>query len=479
MLEHGINTVKDGTNFTAVTVTESSIPCFIGAWPCHTAKGFVGAPQIAHTYAEAIALGGYSDEWRGTDGSPKWSLCQAMYGYFKLASLSPAIFINVYDPSVHKSVVEPAEYEVKDHTFVLVDAIDDDGLSLSTSGDASQPLVKGTDYDTFYEDNNLVIELLEEGNAYTATKIKAGYNKADLTAVTAETISSAIELIEKCKNLLGIVPDLLCAPGWSQTPSVAALLAVKAASINGLFKGKAVVDLDSSSKGADTFDKVAKYKSENGYTDENQIVCWPLIKANGHIFDYSVLFAASIATVDYENGNCPFESPSNRLISISGACNADGKDVSLSVTEANIVSNAGVVTAINFNGGRTWGNYTACWPTEKDVAKHFICTSRVQDWICNNFVNSFWSYIDRPMTRILIDAIIDHFNLWLSGLKSEGKLYDGEIKYVADNNETKNLLGGHFRLDTRSASPTPTQRIDMHAEFSAEMLLTALNNIVA
>lgn len=476
MLEHGINTVKDGTNFTSVSITETGVPCFIGAWPCHTAKGYVGGPQLAHTYEEAVAIGGYSDEWRNADGSPKWSLCQAMYGFLMLASMSPAIFINVYDPSKHKTAVESTEYEVKDHSIVLTDAIDDEGLSLTTADDNTLPLVKGKDYDAFYVNNNLVIELLEDGNSFTATKIKAGYNKADLTAITAETISAAIEQVERCKNSLGVVPDLLCAPGWSQTPSIAALLAIKAANINGLFKGKAIVDLDSSANGADSFDKVQKYKSENGYTDENQIVCWPLIKANGYIFDCSVLQAATIAAIDYENGNCPFESPSNRLIAISGACNAGGKDVSLSITEANVVSNAGVVTAINFNGWRTWGNYTACWPLEKDVAKHFICTSRVQDWICNNFVNSFWAYIDRPMTRILIDAIVDSFNLWLSGLKSEGKIYAGEIKYISDNNAASNLLAGHFRLDTRSASPTPTQRIDMHAEFSADVLLTAINN---
>jgi len=475
MLEHGINTVKNGTNFAATTVAEYGIPCFIGAWPCHTAGGYTGKPQIAHTYAEAVAAGGYSEEWRNTDGSPKWSLCQAMYAHLKLAGISPVIFINVYDPSTHKTAVPAVDMPVEEHCVILSDAIKDNGLSVAF-GDVT--LEEGKDFDAFYEEGCLVIELLEDSTNYAATSLKIGYHKADLSGITAETIETAIESVERCKTLLGVVPDLLCAPGWSQTPSVAAVLAVKAANINGLYKAKAVVDLNTASDAADTYDDVAKYKAHNGYTDENQIVCWPLVKLNGYIFDMSVLLCGAIASIDAANGNCPYESPSNKLITISGACNAAGEDISLTVQEADAVSGSGVITVLNFDGWRTWGNYTACWPGESDVAKNFICTSRMQDWICNKFIDHYWSYIDRPMTRVFMDAVVDRFNLWLAGLKSEGKLCDGKVLYVPDNNTTQ-LIGGRFRIDARSASPVPAQRIDMHAEFDVDMLLNAFNDIVA
>lgn len=88
MLKHGINTYKSDTSFTGTQTAESGIPYFIGAWPCHTAKGYTGVPQLAQSFAEAQELGGYSNEWRDAGGAPKWSLCQAMYSHFRLYGMS-------------------------------------------------------------------------------------------------------------------------------------------------------------------------------------------------------------------------------------------------------------------------------------------------------------------------------------------------------------------------------------------------------
>ena len=105
----------------------------------------------------------------------------------------------------------------------------------------------------------------------------------------------------------------------------------------------------------------------------------------------------------------------------------------------------------------------------------FICTNRVQDWICNTFVNTFWQYIDRPFTPVLRDAIINAFNTWLNGLTSEGKLYGGQISYNEELNPVTSLMNGMFRLDCEAASPVPAQRIDMHVKYSVDMLEAALN----
>ncbi len=99
----------------------------------------------------------------------------------------------------------------------------------------------------------------------------------------------------------------------------------------------------------------------------------------------------------------------------------------------------------------------------------------MQDYICNTFVDTYWSYLDKPLTRVLIDAIVNSFNSWLNGLTHEGKLYGGEIQYIAENNPTTNLLGGKFRLDTKMASPVPAQQIDMYVEYDVAILTAALN----
>lgn len=474
-LRHGINTYKDDTGVVAVQTAAVGIPYFIGAWPCHRGKGYTGKPQLSSGFSEAEELGGYSTEWRNADGSPKWNLCQAMYGYHKLMGMSPAIFYNIFDPTKHKKAVAAEEFTVADHIVELTaDAIINDDLKV-TAGSASTALTKGTDYEAYYSGNALCIELLADSSSYSADKLKIGYDVADLSTITAEDVEMAVETVEMCRSVVGIVPDLICAPGWSTDPTVAAVMAAKAPSINGLFRAKAVVDINT--KTVNDYSKVLKYKTDNGYVSEDMIVCWPMVKSGDYLFNISVIVCGLIAKVDSDNADCPYESPSNKSVSITGAVCADGTEVTLSLPQADVISvSAGVVTVLNNGGWTLWGNYLGCYPKTSDVAKMFICTNRVQDWICNTFINTFWQYIDKPLTPALRDAIINAFNAWLNGLTAEGKLYGGEIAYSSELNPVTNLMNGMFRLDCQAASPIPAQQIDMHVQYSVDMLEAALGS---
>lgn len=475
-LNHGVNTYKSETNFAAVKEAAVGIPFFVGAWPCHTTeKGFVDKPQLVTSYDEAVSLGGYSSEWRDSDGNPKWSLCQAIYSQFKLFCMTPAVVFNVYNPKQHKKAVEATTFTVADHIVKLpYDVIKDESLVVK---DDLETLVLDTDYEVYYNGENCIIELLPDSTFYNATVLNIGYNVADLSTITTATIEFAIEKIEMCMGLFGIVPDLICCPGWSQNPSVAAVMAAKAPVINGLFKGKAVVDIDSSADGVSEYSEVLSWKNKNGYTSEDEIVCWPLVKVGDYLFDLSVITCGLIAKVDEGNGDCPYESPSNKSLTITAAVNKAGEEISLNLQQADTISvSAGVVTVLNFNGWVLWGNYTGCWPASSDVSRYFTCCNRTMDWICNTFVLTYWSYVDKPLTRVLIDAICNSFNSWLNGLTHENKLYGGEISYIADLNPVTNLIGGKFRLDTKMASPVPAQEINMYCEYDVSILENALNS---
>lgn len=473
-LNHGINTYKAETQFTSVTKAQVSVPLFVGAFPIHkVGAAFNGNPILVNNFEEAKALG-YSDAWRDASGDPKWNLCQAAYGFLLLFAMSPAIFVNVFDPATHKTAVAAADMTVTDHAVTLPDdAIADAGLVVKNGETA---LIKDTDYAVFYTDTACVIELKSGGSAYSATTLNVAYNKANLSAITATAIETAFEKAELCKTMFNVVPDLFCAPGWSKNPAVAAVMAAKAPNINGLFRAKAVVDLDTSVGAADSFDDVATYKSTNGYTDENMIVCWPLAKVDNKLFDLSVLVCGMLARTDSDNGDLPYESPSNKEIQITGICNAAGAEIYLTVQQADAISySAGVVTCLNFGGFVVWGNYTGCWPGNSDVADCFIPTSRMMDFLSNTFVNTFWSYVDRPLSRVVIDAIVNSFNSYLDGLTSTGALLGGEIAYVEDNNTAADLLAGKFRLDLEMASSVPAQQINLFSEFSVSIMTEALS----
>lgn len=474
-LNHGINTYKSDTEVVALKTAGVGIPLFVGAWPCHTAGGFTGKPQLVMGFDEAKKLGGYSTEWRNAAKAPKWNLCQAMYSQFKLFGMRPAIFYNIFDPSKHKVAVTDTEVSVEEHVATIPgDAINDTALVVKAD---SKTLVKDTDYEVFYKDDKCFIELIEGGASYAVNKLTVSYNAANPDAITASDVEEAIEKVERCKSLFGIVPDLICCPGWSQTPSVAAVMAAKAPNINGLFKGKAVVDIDTDAiNGADTYSKTLEWKNKNGYTDENMIVCWPLAKVGDYIFDMSVIACGVMARVDSTNEDCPYESPSNTNNKITGLCDKNGNEIDLTVQEADFVSySGGIVTSLNFDGWVLWGNYTGCWPANSDISRCFICTNRMMDFVCNSFLNTYWANLDRPLSRVRMDAIVNSFNSWLRGLTREEKLYGGKIQYLPSANDTADIVAGKIRLDTGIASPVPSQRIDMYAEYDVEYLKSALS----
>ncbi|MCM1275460.1 MAG: phage tail protein [Lachnospiraceae bacterium] len=472
MLRHGINTSKDDTGAVAVQAAACGLPFFIGAAPVHIAKGYDAKPVLCNDFAEAKSALGYSTEWRGESGAPKWSLCQAMYAHFMLAGMSPAIFYNVFNPNAHKTEVSAADYPVEDHTVILpLEAIKNDALTVK-SGDTA--LAEGTDFEAFYTDSGLTVELLPDGAAYNAASLTIAYDSADPSKITAQDIEFAVEAVEMCYSLIGIVPDLLVAPGWSSNPTVAAVMAAKAPSINGLFRAKALIDVDTAK--VTGYGDILKYKNDNGLTSEDMMLFWPMVRSGDYIFDLSVVAAGLMAKVDSGNGDCPYESPSNKSLSITGALIASGEEVTITIAQADIVSvTDGVVTVLNNGGWTLWGNYLACFPKVSDVAKMFVCTNRVQDWICNTFIKTFWQYLDRPLTPALRDAIINSFNSWLNGLTAEGKLYGGEITYNGELNPVSSLMGGTIRLDTIAASPVPMQRVDMHVTYSVDMLQSALS----
>lgn len=336
--------------------------------------------------------------------------------------------------------------------------------------------VKDTDYSVFYSGEYCIVEVLPSpGAAYSATVLNIAYNAADPSKIDADDIESGIEAIEQCKTLLGVVPDLICIPGWSHTPAIAAVMAAKAASINGIFRAKAVVDVDTTESGADSYADVAGWKNTNDYTDANEIVCWPLVTLGGLVFHLSTQLCGLIAQTDLGNDGCPYESPSNLAMQIDGAIVASGAAVNNTVPQADILSTtAGVVTVLNFDGWKSWGNYTGAWGQDDAAPQdYFICCGRAIEWAMNVFVNTYWSKVDRPMSRVWRDSIIDSFNQWLSGLVHDGKFLAGHISYIEAANVGDDLAD-HIRLDMSMASPLPAQRIDLYAEYDADSITQSL-----
>ena len=116
----------------------------------------------------------------------------------------------------------------------------------------------------------------------------------------ASDVSAAVEQIELCLTMFGIVPDLIMAPGFSQDATVAAVMDAKAGSINGMFTGKALVDIS-----AKTYTAAVQAKNSGTYT-EKTILCWPNGTLGDLRFHGSTVEAGCLAETDTGNEGIPY-----------------------------------------------------------------------------------------------------------------------------------------------------------------------------
>lgn len=122
---------------------------------------------------------------------------------------------------------------------------------------------------------------------------------------------------------------------------------------------------------------------------------------------------------------------------------ADGTTVLLDLAQANYLNSNGIVTALNFIGSYVlWGDETACFPADTDVKNYFISVSRMFGWVARSVILTYWSKIDKKMTRRLIDSIVDSVNIWLNGLVSEEKLLGARVEFLDEENSTTGAYGG-------------------------------------
>ena len=177
-----------------------------------------------------------------------------MYSHFQLFGAQPAIFCNVLDPG-DADMRKPAQskaYDVAEHRVTLpLDAIHEGLKVTSGEGESAVELKEDEDYTLFYDEDkgSCIIELLEDSEAYSAASLTVEVAEVDPGAVISADIVMGIGQADACMTAVGVIPDLLLAPGWSHDTVVAAILATKAAGINGLFGAKCLIDADSSEDG--------------------------------------------------------------------------------------------------------------------------------------------------------------------------------------------------------------------------------------
>lgn len=483
MAKLGVHVFEKATSVQTPKVATVGIPFVVGTAPVQSAAkpAKSNVPVLVTSWDEAVEKLGFSYDWES------YTLCEFMYSHLQLFGAQPVIFCNISDPASMKREEAAADYTVADHRVaVSVDAIADTIKVSVTEGAgetaATRALERDTDYSILYDRDDTdtyvcIVELLEDGSAYNAETVSVAYSAADPKTATVADVVDGVAQVDACLTAVGLVPDLIAAPGWSHNTVVAAVMATKAAAINGLFKGKAVIDADSGEDGVTEYSQLSGYKNKNNFVDVDQIICWPMVQLGDYRFHLSTQLCGLMATVDAGNRGIPYESPSNKNLKMDACVLADGTPVNLTWNQVDLIAGSwGVVTAVNFldSGWVAKGNYTACYPGNTDVKDQFIPVSRMFDFIGNTLIRTFWSKLDKPMTPALRDSILQTCNIWLGGLTGGGYLYGARAEMLAEENPLTSLLDGIITLHIYNAPPVPAQEIDFILEYDVSYMETAL-----
>jgi phage tail sheath protein FI len=473
MANLGVHVYEQATAVSVPVVADVGIPYVVGTAPVHMAENpaKINTPVVVTSWDEAVEKLGFSYDWK------KFTLCEFMYSHFQLFGCQPVVFCNVLDPTSAQTDAEEKDVDVSEHKAILpLTAIIDDQFAVK-SGDST--LTVDEDYSVLYDENldACVVELLGDGTAYDTKTLTITYREVKTDSVTVADIVMGVGQADACMTAAGVIPDLLCAPGWSHNSVVAAVMATKAAGINGLFRAKALIDCDSGTDGVRQYSDLVAYKAKNNFVDENQVLCWPMVKLGDYAFHLSTQLAGLIAKVDTDNAGVPYESPSNKNLKMDTCCLEDGTEVNLTWDQVKLVAGSyGVVTALNFMG-MGWvakGNYTACYPSNTDVKDMFLCVSRMFDFVGNTLVKTFWSKLDKPTNRRLIDNILDTCNIWLAGLVGSEYLLGARAEMLDSENPLTDLMDGIIRIHIYMTPPAPAQEIDFTLEYDTAYVESAL-----
>lgn len=467
---HGISTDRKAASISTPVVAASGIHFVVGAAPVQMAGGRVNEVIMATNYTEAVQQMGYSDDWK------KYPVCEEIYCAFKLYKISPVFMVNVLDPEKHKTAVPKRSMTPENNQIILpLEAIAD---TIKVTGKEA-----GTDFDTFYNNDNCVIEFLGETPQTEAVEVE--YSEVDPSQITKEDIiggynvtthkTSGLELIDSCFPKYTVVPDIILCPNWSHDPEVAAVMAAKAENINGLFEAVAILDVDTAEEtGVTHYSEVPEWKKKKNFMKEMQIVCFPKVAQGSRIFNLSTQLAGSMSATDNNEdlgGGTPCESASNKSLQADRMVSADGGEVIQDLQNANYLNENGVVTALNFyNGFTSWGNYTACYPANTNPADYFYCINRMFRWVAKTAILSYWSYVDRKLTRRLIDAVLQGVNDWLNGLTADEKILGGRVEMNESENTTTALTAGRVKFHVYLTPPSPLQQLDFVLEYDMSYL---------
>ncbi|RAS18937.1 hypothetical protein DFO50_10293 [Microvirgula sp. AG722] len=465
---HGVETIEVERGPRPVRTVKSAVIGLIGTAPI----GAVNVTTLTLSEKDAAAFG---PQLSG------FTIPQALDAIYDHGA-GTVIVINVLDPAIHKTN-EPSEAITFDASTDRVKLVHGAVANLVLkSNDNATTYVKDTDYTA-----NLVtgeIVRVKGGGLTAGASVKAGYDYADPTKVTAADIIGAVDAagvrtglkaLKDTYNLFGFFAKILIAPAFCTQNSVATELIAMASQLGAV----TYVDAPIGTTYAQALAGRGPAGTINFNTSSDRVrLCYPHVKVYDPVLNaerlepLSARAAGLRAKVDLDKGFW-WSSSNQEIAGVTGVERQLSAMIDDPQSEVNLLNEQGITTVFSSYGSgfRLWGNRTAAWPTVSHM-RNFENVRRTGD-VLNESIRYFsQQYIDMPLNQALIDALVESVNGYGRKLIGDGALLGFKAWFDPARNEETELANGHLLISYKYTVPPPLERLTFETEITSEYLLT-------
>lgn len=441
-----------------------NVMVLVGTAPVHTVFGGaenVNTPILVNDIAEARRYFGYSESWED------YTLCEAMHMFLENKAVGPLVLINVLDPEKHKGEAGTVSLTPSNGSITIAAA---ENIVLDSVKVGS--LVLNTDYVISYNYQKKAITITEVlPGSLGDGAVEISYNTVDAGKVTENDVigssdgnglNTGLYAVKNVYQITGFIPSFLLVPGFSSIPAVHAAMYTNSRKINSHWDAWMFVDLPivDSEGAAITLDSAHTWRKANGYTKENETVCFPMIKGtDGKLYHMSVVRAANFAELLLENDGIPYHTASNTAAPVIGNLwlgeENKGRVYDDEMINKKLCRN-GIASAA-YIGGRwaMWGAHAADYDTENKNEVNVSETTRMMlYYISNDFQHRRHYDVDKPLSANDVASIVADEQARLDALVKIGALTYGVASLNADEIARSDMLNGDY-VFTFNVTTTP------------------------
>jgi hypothetical protein len=378
------------------------------------------------------------------------------------------VAINVLDPATHSAPVAATEYTVQaDDTITLPDTYISN--LVVESQDGLTTYAEGVDYSVNLETG--VGTRIATGAIAAGEILSIFYDVIDATLVTPADVIGAVDGVTGAhtglqallttKSKLGIKPRILGAPGLDDQA-----VATELVSIADQLRAFTYISADAS----ETAEAAVLYRDNFG--SKRAMVIWPDflgfdVTSNSETSHWATARALGVrAKIDNDTGwhKTLSNVPVNGVTGIS-------KDVPWDLQNPNTIAgylNANEVTAlINEQGYRFWGSRTC----SADPLFAFESATRTGDVLADTIADAHLWAIDKPMSKTLIDDIVEGVNAKFRELKARGYIVDANAWVDQEKNTETTLAAGELHIDYDYTPVPPLESLNFYQKITTSYLV--------